>query len=437
MKTIKTSVSAFLLSLAMILTVGCTKSDDYNDNNETPTENDDDNGNDGGGETYLLPSVQTVSVSDISMSSAVCEALVDDDGGSSVTERGICWGTYQNPTVSGNHSASGSGTGTFSVTISGLDEETTYHVRAYAINAKGTAYGGDLSFTTSAMSTYPNGVLPGVFSVSRSMKVRFAQGNLQYNGNKEYWRFADHQWQYLGDNGQATSNYAKRDLFAWGTSGWDCGNTYYMPYDYDLSSSFYVEENLYGPPGTNSLTGRYANSDWGVFNAIVNGGNRPNQWRTPTSAEWYYVFKSRSASTVNGVYDARYMLAMVHDVFGVILFPDTYIHPSGVTAPIKQNINVAEIYTNSFNRYDDAGWLQMENAGCVFLPMTGMLANGEYGWDYWGSYWSSTSSSEQYDGGSSIWISDSHWWKKDGGKIVIDELEYKGFSIAVRLVQDY
>lgn len=436
MKTIKINIPVVLLSLAMAFAVGCTKPNDYYDDNVTPSENDDDNGNGTGGETYLLPSVQTISVSDISMSSAVCEALVDDDGGSPVTERGICWGTYQNPTVSGNHSASGNGTGSFNVTISGLNEETTYHVRAYAINAKGTAYGSDLSFTTSATSTYPNGVLPGIFSVSYSKKIRFAQGNLQYNGRNEYWRFADHQWEHLGNNGQATSIYATRDLFAWGTSGWDCGNTYYMPYDFNLQGA-----NLYGPPGTNSLTGQYANSDWGVYNAIVNGGNRPNQWRTLTSNEWTYVFKSRSASTVNGVNNARYMMAVVHDEFGVILFPDTYNHPSGVTAPKKQNINVSHVYTNSFNKYGEADWLQMENAGCVFLPLTGIMGDNEVIQEYRGAYWSSTSFTEHNNYGTTDWYSKcitiTDYRTFSGGEMNFEVVAEKGNPSAVRLVQEY
>ena len=442
MKTIKIYIPVVLLTLAMFFAVGCTKPNDYDDDNVTPSGNDDNNGSGTGtgDDTYLLPSVQTISVNDISMSSAVCEALVDDEGGSPVTERGICWGTYQDPTVSGNHTASGNGTGSFSVTISGLNEVTTYHVRAYAINSKGTAYGSDLTFTTSATSTYPNGVLPGVFSVSYSQKVRFAQGNLQYNGRNEYWRFADHQWEHLGNNGQATSIYATRDLFAWGTSGWDCGNTYYMPYDFDDASTGFVEENLYGPPGTNSLTGQYANSDWGVYNAIVNGGNRPNQWRTLTSREWNYVFKSRNASTVNGVNNARYMLAVVHGEFGVILFPDTYNHPSGVSAPKKQNINTVEVYTNNFNQYGEADWLQMENAGCVFLPLTGILVNEEYSHDYWGLYWSSTSSTVHYDYGTDMYAMTIRITKhlpSNGGEIVFDEIGDKGSSYAVRLVQEY
>ena len=71
---------------------------------------------------------------------------VTNDGGAAVTERGVCWSTTQNPTISGSHKASGSGTGTFEVRIDGLTEGQTYYVRTYATNIIGTSYGEQKSF---------------------------------------------------------------------------------------------------------------------------------------------------------------------------------------------------------------------------------------------------------------------------------------------------
>ena len=436
MKTTKTSFSAVLLTLALVFAAGCTKpNNENNDNNgggSTPGGNDNGGGSGTGTETLFLPSIQTLSVTDITISSAICEGLVDDDGGSPVTERGICWSTSSFPTINGSHSANGNGTGTFSVTINGLSEGTTYHVRAYAVNAKGTAYGGDVSFTTTASSTYPNGVLPGAFSVSYSKKVRFSQGNLQYIGSGGYWRFADHQWEHFGNNGQGgSSTSASRDLFAWGTSGWDCGNTYYKPYEWGKN-----DPTLFGPPGKQSLVYTYANSDWGVYNAIVNGGNRPNQWRTPTEREWVYLFKSRSASTVNGVSNARYMLAVVNDVFGMVLFPDVYTHPSGVALPKKQKINVEKPTTNDFNSYNGSEWLLMEEAGCVFLPITGfMVASGysPYGEKY-GYYWTASCSLDYADCGLCFGFEDRRSTTQ-GGTFFFEHGSKNGTN-AVRLVRE-
>lgn len=97
----------------------------------------------------------------ITATSASCSANITDDGGATITERGICWGTAQYPTVSGSHAASGNGTGSYSVSMSGLTPSTTYYVRAYATNSAGTSYSSQQSFTTgnglpSVTTTTPN-----------------------------------------------------------------------------------------------------------------------------------------------------------------------------------------------------------------------------------------------------------------------------------------
>ncbi len=92
--------------------------------------------------------VTTYEATNVTHTHATCGGNVISDGGSEVTERGVCWATTPNPTTSGSHLASGTGTGDFSVNLSGLTANTTYHVRAYAVNEKGTAYGDDLTFRT-------------------------------------------------------------------------------------------------------------------------------------------------------------------------------------------------------------------------------------------------------------------------------------------------
>lgn len=84
----------------------------------------------------------------ITASSASFSGAVSDDGGASVTARGFCWATTQNPTISNSKSTNGSGTGSFTHTASNLQVGTTYHVRAYATNAFGTVYSEDRTFTT-------------------------------------------------------------------------------------------------------------------------------------------------------------------------------------------------------------------------------------------------------------------------------------------------
>lgn len=111
----------------------------------------------------LQPSVPTViisNVSNVSHHSAMIHGEVTSDGGSIVSERGVVYSTSQNPTTADIKVTSGSGTGSFSCNLTGLQEKTTYYVRAYAMNSKGTAYGEEVCFTTEMV------VLPTVMTTA-------------------------------------------------------------------------------------------------------------------------------------------------------------------------------------------------------------------------------------------------------------------------------
>ncbi|MCP4353037.1 MAG: PKD domain-containing protein [Desulfobacterales bacterium] len=96
-----------------------------------------------------LPSVTTAAPNSVTAITAISGGTVDpDDGGATVTARGVCWSTAQNPTTGDEHTSDSTGTGTFESFIAGLSPDTTYHTRAYAINAAGIKYGQQKSFFT-------------------------------------------------------------------------------------------------------------------------------------------------------------------------------------------------------------------------------------------------------------------------------------------------
>ena len=96
----------------------------------------------------VLPTVTTNSVSAITEASATCGGEVTSDGCDTITARGVCWSRSQMPTTSDSNTSDGTGTGTFTSSITGLNPDTTYYVRAYATSSTGTAYGSEQSFTT-------------------------------------------------------------------------------------------------------------------------------------------------------------------------------------------------------------------------------------------------------------------------------------------------
>ena len=100
-----------------------------------------------------LPTLTTTAVTSITSTTAASGGNISNDGGATVTARGVCWSTSPNPVVTGNHTTDGTGAGAFASNITGLAATTTYYIRAYATNSVGTAYGNEISFSTTNTTT--------------------------------------------------------------------------------------------------------------------------------------------------------------------------------------------------------------------------------------------------------------------------------------------
>ena len=263
-------------------------------------------------------------------------------------------------------------------------------------------------------SSSTQGALNGAFSVSDNTRVNFSQGNLQYIGSAStpYWKFAEHQWDYLDNNGQCSNSpTANRDLFGWGTSGYNHGAICYQPWSTSTVNADYF---AYGDPEANLFDGN-GQADWG-YNAILNGGNTENSgWRTLTSAEWVYLFTDRN--TPSGMLFAK---AVVNGVNGVILLPDNW--NAGTFA--LNNINDFGMQFNS-NTLTATQWSVLEQAGAVFLPAAGRR-NGTTGSNFGvtGVYCSASFFNEQ----ASLALSFGNW----SFALAPHATRYSGFS--VRLV---
>ena len=134
---------SLMILLALFSFYSCSK----NENNEKPIEKN-------------APNVKTVEVKDILYTGAKVTAQITSDGGASITGRGICWSVNANPTKTDNVITSASKDLTFICEISDLLANTSYHVRAFATNEKGTSYGEDVSFKTIDESSFPESVNP-------------------------------------------------------------------------------------------------------------------------------------------------------------------------------------------------------------------------------------------------------------------------------------
>ena len=93
------------------------------------------------------PTLTTAALKSLTTTTALSGGEISNDGGTTVTERGVCWNTSGNPTIADDHSSDGTGSGLFASTMTGLSISTAYYVRAYATNSQGTAYGNEKMFT--------------------------------------------------------------------------------------------------------------------------------------------------------------------------------------------------------------------------------------------------------------------------------------------------
>lgn len=198
--------------------------------------------------------------------------------------------------------------------------------------------------------TCPTGAIKGLFSVSDSEQVYFSQGNLQYQASTNTWRFAEHQYDVIGsDNSNISSGYSGWiDLFGWGTSGYNGKH----PYMASTNSTDYGN-------GKTNISG--TNYDWGVYNAISNGGNQAGLWRTLTKDEWVYVFNKRN--TASGI---RYVKACVNGMNGLILLPDYW---NGSVFPLSCTNTTSTTFDS--NTISSSQWAILEQYGAVFLPAAG------------------------------------------------------------------
>ena len=236
----------------------------------------------------------TSSVSSITSTSVSGGGNISSDGGATVSARGLVYSTSTNPTLSNTVFTIGSGTGSFSETLTGLSQNTTYYIRAYATNSVGTAYGNEVSFTTLQTvtdidgNTYNTVQIGNQVWMSENLKTtRYRNGGLITNAWSNSTTGA---WSYYDNDETNNAIYGK--LYNWYTTQGDtlCPTGWHVPNNTEWNTlttylggvetagtvmkdtSTLWNVAIIPSPGTNTsgfsaLPGGYRNND-GSFNYI-------------------------------------------------------------------------------------------------------------------------------------------------------------------------
>jgi len=260
----------------------------------------------GPGPNAPLASVTTNSVSNITSYTALCGGNITSDGGTAVVERGVCWNTSTSPTINDSRTYDfGGGTGSFDINFSGLQVNTTYYVRAFAVNNTGITYGNELSFTTTALNgAIGANLLPDNGYCSNdtiSISSCNGQTSLTYNG---------HDYDLVEIGGQC---WFKENLqtttFRNGASMYKIESTNQFldtvsVVIYDASCNFLSNNYNNGTylPTDSVYTSAYT---WPNYDSSLNANNYgalynyyavtdpnelcPTGWHVPTDCEWMYL----------------------------------------------------------------------------------------------------------------------------------------------------
>jgi hypothetical protein len=232
-----------------------------------------------------LAVITTTAVSSITQTAAVSGGTISYQGASSISARGICWGTSPNPTIANSLTSNGTGIGTFTSNLTGLSAGTTYYVRAYATNANGTSYGNQISFTTLNLQIgqmYEGGVISYIdntglhgFVVSE-FDAGYGLWGLEgpYGAMSIYDGLANTNWMVSQFNGANLAGTICNNLVLNGYSDW------YLPAQNQMSL---IYQNVFST-GLSIMSGPYwtstgYSSNWamrmttsGAFNAIPKQG---------------------------------------------------------------------------------------------------------------------------------------------------------------------
>ncbi|MCQ2959934.1 MAG: hypothetical protein MJ198_07085 [Bacteroidales bacterium] len=359
------------------------------------------------------PLVQTTEVN-ITNSTATVAGMISDDGDASVTERGVCWGTNENPTISNSKTTAGTGMGSFSASITGLKGSTTYYVRAYAINSAGTSYGDQKTFTTQTPKE-PTVVTSAAKAIEYT-RVTIG-GNITDDGGATITEYGV-CW---STSASPTISNNKKKFIGWVTddfstsiTGLKAGTTYYVrAYAINSAGISYGDQKTFTTLGNINNGIEYVDLGLSVKWATCNiGASKPEEFgdyyawgetSTKSTYDWS-TYKYCNGSSVTqtkyctisyfGKVDNKTTLEKSDDVAYTTLGGSWRMPTDAEWTELRNQCEWTWKSKNGVNGYE----VKASNGNSIFLPAAGRI---ESNLNYAGSdgfYWSSSLREDGSDG---------------------------------------
>lgn len=404
----------------------------------------------------ILPTITTNEITEINGTSAVSGGIISDNGGGTISDKGICWSTNQDPTISDNSVSAGTGTTSFSANLTDLSPNTSYYVRAYAVNEAGTVYGDEKQFqTTIDPPTVRTSVVSSITPISA-----ISGGEVTFNGGSEVTNRGI-CWSITPGptvNDSLTTNGSGTGIFVSEIHNLDASSTYYVrAYATNEAGTNYGDElefsTLAACEGITSFSYEsmtydaieIGNQCWIKQNLNVGTkiDNNNNQTNNGTLEKYCYDFQDANCDTYGGLYQWDEIMQYEASDDGIIgttqgICPDGWHIPtSSEWAVLSDYLGGDEIsgvklkeagYTHWLENSSDPSTAGTNESAFTALPSGIRTTDGITNYEGVATfYWSATSS--------------------DGANVVTRQLGYqyktfipsnksKNFGYSVRCIKD-
>lgn len=401
-----------------------------------------------------LAAINTASVTNITSTSAQSGGSITDDGGSGISQRGLCFADHASPTITDSITKDGSGGGSFTSSMTGLNAKMTYYVRAYAVNASGTAYGNEISFTTAAgLATISTTAVSDIVALSAK-----SGGNITNDGGSA---ITERGIVFATTPNPTTANF--KVAAGTGTGNFTAtmsplaSQTIYYVRAYAVNSfgTSYGKQVQFNSASANAVTDVEGNvypyvtigaQSWMTRNlkvtkykngdAITNGLTNYN-WETATTAAYTFPNGNTSKKDTLGL---LYGFAVIKDNRGVC--------PTGWHVPtdndwktLEMNQGMTQAQADQVQDYPGRGTiggkfleggssgLQIQKAGYGFV---GAPTPDFYSYNESGGYWTSSGGSDPVN---TLWWRGFNFGIPDAGPVVRGVAD-KGYILSIRCVKD-